>query len=132
MNPVITNPQSTGIIERMMIVWATLAAAKIVALIGIDPAYTDWIAAGILSMVAGVIGWWQTKPSVVARIVGNMSRETLAKPEVAAPLVAAAAAVPNPAAEDGRTVVVTSPELERATPGSPTVVSSTDNRVVPH
>lgn len=129
-NPLITNPMLSGVIERQMYVWATLISVKIVAGLGLDPMSTDWVSAGILSFVAGALGWWQNRPAVIAAQAANIAPEHLTRPEVAAALATAASAIPNPAAPDGKTVVVTSPSIAAATPEAPTVVSSAVNQVV--
>lgn len=129
-NPFVTNPQTMGTIDRVMIAWATLASAKLLAVLGIDPGYTDWLAAGMLSAVAGIIGWAQNRPSLIAATVANMGREQLSSPDVAKSVVEAAGQVANPSARDGKTVVIASPALAAATTESPNVVSSTRHRVV--
>lgn len=129
-NPFVTNPTFAGIADRMVIVWTTLIAAKIVVLLGLDPSLTDWIAGGILSAGAGVIGWLQNRPSLIAATVANMSPADLKQPDVAKSVIEAAGQVPNPSARDGKTVVIASPTLAAATPDSPNVISSAQHQVV--
>lgn len=129
-NPFVTNPTLAGTADRLALVWATLAAAKIVGVFGVDPQYTDWVAVGILSLGAGVVGWLQNRPSLIAATVANMSSEQLSNPDVAKSVVEAAGQVANPSARDGKTVVIASPALAAATPESPNVVSSARHNVV--
>jgi hypothetical protein len=110
MNPFVTNPQSMGVIERTALVGATMIAFKIVAILGLDPQYTDWIAFGIIASIGGLIGWWQNRPKILAETVAN---------------------IPNPESPSGKTIVIGSPELAAATPASPTVISSTEHKVIP-
>ncbi len=129
-NPLITNPMLSGIIERQLYVWSTMIASKIVVVLGLAPTDTEWIATGIVSAIAGIIGWYKGRPEFAAAVVGNLPKDQLAKPEVAAQVVSAAGAIPNPQASDGKTIVVTSPALAAVTPEAPTVVSSAQVDVV--
>lgn len=129
-NPFVTNPQSMGASERMAYGFVFFLTLRLAAKMGWSAEFAEYLALGIVTAGGAILGWWNNKPSVIAATVANMSRDQLARPEVAAQVVAAAGAVPNPSAPDGKTIVVTSPALATATPDAPTVVSSTAHEVV--
>jgi hypothetical protein len=110
MNPFVTNPQSMGVSERIaygVVFWLCM---RLAARGYLTPDMAEYIALGIVAGGGAVIGWWQNRPKILLETAAN---------------------IPNPDTPSGKTVVIASPELAASTPTAPTVISSTDVRIVP-
>lgn len=110
MNLLVTHPRLTGSAERIAYGLIMVILTRLVARGYLDASMAEYIAVGLVSGGGAVYAWWINRPQK---------------------LLEAAANVPNPNTPSGKTVVLASPEMAAATPSAPTVISSTDVKVVP-
>lgn len=110
MNPFVTNPQSMGVTERIAYAAVFWLCMRLASRGYMSPEMAEYVALGIVAGGGAVMGWWQNRPKILVEAVSN---------------------IPNPDSPNGRTVVVTTPELAAATPAAPTVISSTEAKIVP-
>ena len=101
--------QVTGIIERVIYGAMMLLLGKLVARGTIDGDMAAYIAGGAVTAFGSAYAWWINRPKALVQAVAN---------------------IPNPAAPNGKTVIITTPELAAATPDQGNIVSSDTTKAV--